>query len=159
MGTWVVGELMMMMNCFCSMVDRRKAFRLISSRYHCQRSPPSRISDTRKQVLSSGFVEWFCAVVITTTPRCHKILYRTLIWFIKPKLYSRSLDWKKIIKRAKQLLTKLLSLWCVHFVLTIQFAWTLASHMTVLHGNHAFSIFVPSIKKRYFSFLGNLFQS
>ena len=38
--------MMMMMNCFCGMVDRRKAFSLISSRDHCQRSSPSWISDT-----------------------------------------------------------------------------------------------------------------
>ena len=37
--------MMMMMNCFCGMADRRKAFSLISSREHCQRSSPSRISD------------------------------------------------------------------------------------------------------------------
>ena len=37
---------MMMMNCFCDMVDWRKAFSLISSQDHCQRSSPSRISDT-----------------------------------------------------------------------------------------------------------------
>ena len=63
------------MNCFCGMVDRRKAFSLISSLDHCQRSSPSRISDTPRagfepvQNLSSGFVEWSCAIVITTTPR------------------------------------------------------------------------------------------
>ena len=34
-----------MMNCFCGMVDRRKAYSLISSRDHCHRSSPSRISD------------------------------------------------------------------------------------------------------------------
>ena len=56
-------ELMMMMNCFCGIVDRRKAFGLISSRDHRQRSSPSRISDTPRagfepaQNLSSGFVE------------------------------------------------------------------------------------------------------
>ena len=67
----------MMMNCFCGMVDRRKAFSLISSRDHCQRSSPSRISDTPRagfepaQNLSSGLVESSCAVVITTTPRRH----------------------------------------------------------------------------------------
>ena len=38
--------MMMMMNCFCGMIDRRKAFRLVSSRDHCQRASPSRISDT-----------------------------------------------------------------------------------------------------------------
>ena len=38
--------IMMMMNCFCGVVDRRKAFSLISSRGHCQRSSPLWISDT-----------------------------------------------------------------------------------------------------------------
>ena len=63
-----------MTNCFCGMVDWRKAFSLISSRGHCQRSSPLRISDAPQagfepaQNLSSGFVEWSCAVVITTTP-------------------------------------------------------------------------------------------
>ena len=67
----------MMMNCFCGMVDRRKAFSLTSSWDHCQRSSPSQISGTPRagfepaQNLSSGLVEWSCAVVITTTPRCH----------------------------------------------------------------------------------------
>ena len=62
--------LMMMISCFCGMVDRRKAFCLISSRDHSQRSSPSWISDTLQagfesvQNLSSGFVEWNCAVVI-----------------------------------------------------------------------------------------------
>ena len=66
------GEL----NCLCGIVDRPKAFSLISSRDHCQRSSPSRISDTPRagfepaQNLSSGLVEWSCAVVITTAPRC-----------------------------------------------------------------------------------------
>ena len=56
--------MMMMMNCFCGMVDQRKAFSLISSQDHCQRSSPSRISDMPQagfesaQNQSSGFVEW-----------------------------------------------------------------------------------------------------
>ena len=41
---WFV--MMMMMICFCGMVDRRKACSLISSWGHCQRFSPSRISDT-----------------------------------------------------------------------------------------------------------------
>ena len=56
----VSAMMMMMMNCFCDMVDQRKAFSLISSRDHCQRSSPSRISDTGfglAQNLSSGLVE------------------------------------------------------------------------------------------------------
>ena len=65
--------MMMMMNCFCGMVDRRKGFSLISSRYHCQRSSTSQISNTPRagfepaQNLSWGLVEWSCAAVITTT--------------------------------------------------------------------------------------------
>ena len=72
--------MMMMMNCFCCMVDRRKAFSLISSREHCQRSSPSQISDTLRagfepaQNLNSSLVKWSCAVVITTTPRRHNIV-------------------------------------------------------------------------------------
>ena len=66
-----------MLNCFCGMVDRRwrKAFSLISSQDHCQRSSPSRISNPPRagfepaQNLSLGLVEWSCAVVITATPR------------------------------------------------------------------------------------------
>ena len=60
-----------------------KGVSLISNRDHCQRSSPSRISDTPRagfepaQNLSSGFVEWSCAVVITTTPRHHKYFHRS----------------------------------------------------------------------------------
>ena len=55
--------MMMMMNCFCGLVDRRKAFSLTSSWDDCQISSPSRISDTPRagfgpaQNLGSGFVE------------------------------------------------------------------------------------------------------
>ena len=55
--------MMMMMNCFCGMVVRRKAFNLISSWDHCQRSTPSQISDMPRagfepaQNLSSDLVE------------------------------------------------------------------------------------------------------
>ena len=70
--------MVMVMNCFCGMVDQQKEFSLISSRDHCQGSSPSQISDTPPagfepaQNLSSGLVEWSCAIVITTTPRCIK---------------------------------------------------------------------------------------
>ena len=55
--------MMMIINCFCGMVNGRKAFSLISSRDCCQRSSPSQMSDTPRagfepvQSLSSGFVE------------------------------------------------------------------------------------------------------
>ena len=48
---------------FCGMVDRQKAYSLIFSRDHCQRSSTSQISDTSQagfepaQNLSLGFVE------------------------------------------------------------------------------------------------------
>ena len=66
-------HVIIMMNCFCCMVDRRKAFSLISNRDHCQSSSPTGISDTPRagfepaQNLSSGFAEWSCAVLIITT--------------------------------------------------------------------------------------------
>ena len=46
MMTMVMMMMMTKMNCFCGMVDRRKALSLISSRDHYQKSSPSRISDT-----------------------------------------------------------------------------------------------------------------
>ena len=55
--------VIMMMKCFYGMIDRGRAFSLISSRDHYQRSSPSRISDTLRvgfkpaQNLSRGFVE------------------------------------------------------------------------------------------------------
>ena len=54
---------MMMINCFCGMVDQRQTFSLISSRDHYQRSSPSRIFKTPQtgfepvQNLSSCLVE------------------------------------------------------------------------------------------------------
>ena len=69
--------MMMMMNCFSGIADPRKAFNLISSRDHCQRPSTSQISDTPwaefkpARRLSSGLVEWSCAVVVTTTLQRH----------------------------------------------------------------------------------------
>ena len=57
------------------LIDERRS--LISSQDHCQRSSPSRISDTPwagfepAQNLSSGFDKWICTVVITTIPWRH----------------------------------------------------------------------------------------
>ena len=58
---WWMMMMMMITNCFCGMADRRKAFSLISSRDHCQRFSPLRISDATRagfepaQNLISGF--------------------------------------------------------------------------------------------------------
>ena len=71
--------LIKMTSCFCGMVDRRKVFGLIP--HHCQRSSPSRISNTPgagfepAQSLSSGFVERSCAVEITATPQPHSYIF------------------------------------------------------------------------------------
>ena len=60
------------------LTDERRS--LISSRDPCQRSSPSRISDTPRagfksaQNLGSRFDKWNCAVVITTTPWRQKYL-------------------------------------------------------------------------------------
>ena len=44
--SWNLMMMMMMMNCFIGMVDKRKAVSLKSSRDHCQRISLSQISDT-----------------------------------------------------------------------------------------------------------------
>ena len=62
-----------MMNRFHGTANQQKAFSLFSSQDHNQRSPKSRITNTLQagfeieQNLSSGFDEWSCAVVKTTT--------------------------------------------------------------------------------------------
>ena len=68
-------EFLWMMNCFYGMVDWRKVFSIISSRDYCQRSSPSRISNTPQagfepaQNLRSGVAGQSCTVVRTTTLR------------------------------------------------------------------------------------------
>ena len=55
--------MMMMINCYCGMIDRQKAFSLMSSRDLCQKSSQSRISYAPRagsepvQNLRSGFAE------------------------------------------------------------------------------------------------------
>ena len=68
--------MMMMMNCFCG----------IFSLDHCQKYSPSPISEMQPgfkpvQNLSSSFIEWNCAVVITTTsrsPNCHYTMFSVI---------------------------------------------------------------------------------
>ena len=50
--------IMMIINCFCGMVDRRKVFSLISSWDHCQRSSPLRIFDTPQAGFESAKPEF-----------------------------------------------------------------------------------------------------
>ena len=71
--------MMVMINCFCGVTDRWNGFSLIYCRDHCQGFSSSQISNTPRvgfesaQNLNLGFLEWSCAVVITTKPRCHII--------------------------------------------------------------------------------------
>ena len=63
-----------MMNSFCGMVDQRKAFSLISSRNHCQRSltiANLRHAACRIWTCVKPEYRFWCTVVITTTPRRH----------------------------------------------------------------------------------------
>ena len=119
-----------MMNCFCGMVDRRKAFSVISSRDHFQRFSPSRISDMPRaglepaQNLSSGFVEWSFTVVITTTPlhysiskrsRCKEYLFSVATYdvsrWVYPQLPTESLTTELELETKLATVTRLLSLY------------------------------------------------
>ena len=81
-----VKSKLMMMTCFCGVADRQKAFGLISSRDHCQRSWPSWIFDmlqARFEPMQKGsdFVEWSCTVN-SMKEKGFKWLYN----FISPQL-------------------------------------------------------------------------
>ena len=90
---------MMMMNCFCGMVDQRKALSLISSRDHCQRSSPWWISDMPRawfepvQNLSADCVEWSCTVVITNTLHL-PVFDQISLFFYRKNLKSPILGWQ-----------------------------------------------------------------
>ena len=129
--------MMMIMNCFCGMVDRRKAFSLISSRDHCQRSSPSRIFDTPQagfepvQNLSSALVEWSCTVVITTTPwlilfkqsHCMQLCCRLIIVYYDSLsfLHCKKFSHSHIIKFALMKNTDMLLLFLLVFSLLLFF--------------------------------------
>ena len=81
-----VKSKLMMMTCFCGVADWQKAFGLISSWDHCQRSWPSWIFDMLQARFepvqkSSGFVEWSCTVN-SMKEKGFKWLYN----FISPQL-------------------------------------------------------------------------
>ena len=67
--------MMIMMNCFSGMVDRRKLISIIFSRNLYQRFSPSKISDVpgagfkSLPKIKSNFVEWSWVVKLTLTPR------------------------------------------------------------------------------------------
>ena len=116
--------MMVMMNCFCGMVDLRKALSLIFSWGHCQRSLSSRISDTPQagfelvQNLTSSLVEWSCAVVITTTPWRHWVieicfieiseLLKSDLSKLQDKAAAKTASWTgKCKERKSHIITKL----------------------------------------------------
>ena len=70
--------MMMMMNCFCGMVDRRKAFSPISSRDHCHRSLPSRISDTPR----AGFEPASSFLIVVILSVCVRTLKQNNVWAV-----------------------------------------------------------------------------
>ena len=70
------------MICFCGIIDQQKVLNLISRWEHCQRSPPLLIFNPPQarfepaQSLISSFVEWSCAVMITTKLRETSIILK-----------------------------------------------------------------------------------
>ena len=89
---------LMMMNFYCGMLDQWKCVKPISRWINYGRLLPSQTSDTLRtgvepaQNLCSGFVKWSFAVMITTIPRCHKILAET-------RFYTALFQVMSIIKR------------------------------------------------------------
>ena len=66
------------LNRFYGMVNQRGALSIISRRDHCQRFSTLQIAGMPgagfepAENLSLGFVEWSCALMITTTPLCRR---------------------------------------------------------------------------------------
>ena len=92
---WLLGQfstfyffLQKDLNCFCGMVDRRKAFSLISSRDHCQRSSPSRISDTPREILTITNLRHFTHIKSTKSTK-HEQTPFAQIFFILIKSTKR----------------------------------------------------------------------
>ena len=89
-----------MINCFCDMVDQWKAFSLISIQDHCERSFPSRISNTPQagfepaQDLSSDLSEWGFALVITMAQLCIWNVETPLQWKPFKHYFETPLQWK-----------------------------------------------------------------
>ena len=136
--------IMMMMNCFCGMFDRRKAFSLISRQDHCQGSSPSRISTTVQAGfepavnLSSGFVEWSCAVVLTSTPRRYLHIKRAKIMWLFSWWYLGQCE---VSQRAQYYTTKVTSI-SEKVLHTFYFLLCPTSNWKVMNSNRFSNIFV-----------------
>ena len=69
------------MNCFYRMIDRGKAFNLISIRYHCQRSSPQQISGiTNFQVPSQITAQKMKFFIKDFFSKCDQICRNLRIW-------------------------------------------------------------------------------
>ena len=108
-----LSAMMMMMNCFCGMVDWRKALALfpagtiVRDLRHLE-SPTRREEDLNlRRNLSSDFVEWSCAAVLTTTPRRHNNGYYSIINYIKFEKEHDTLFEERLAFRLKSLRTSL----------------------------------------------------
>ena len=118
-----------MINCFYGISDQQKAFSLISSKNHCQRSSPLEISNKLEagfepvQNLGLGLVEWSCAVVITTTPQHHNtqlFKYLQRIPLVKEDCYLREAFNEKLAKRWLTEMRYLLDSYSIsYFILSI----------------------------------------
>ena len=76
--------IMMMMSCFCGMVDRRKAFSLISSRYHWQGVSPSQISNTPQRIWIRAELQFslFWMKLCSSDNHCVAIILLPIVGFI-----------------------------------------------------------------------------
>ena len=136
------------LNCFCGMVGWQNMISLISSWGHCQRSSPLQIFHAPQagfgpvQNLSSGLVEWSCAIVITTTPRHHFFFGKSGTMLIGMVFVN---TWKlphgRISLNSVLLLLLLLLLLLVNFVcafrlelMCISLIKSIRSSVTYLHG-------------------------
>ena len=114
-----------MMNCFCSIVDQWKMSSLISSRDYYQRSSLLQISDMLRagfepaQNLSSGFVEWSCSVVITTTRWCRWVLCSGS----KRKAILGKKIWNNTLKQIWRTYNNLKPLWIIRSKLETILGW------------------------------------
>ena len=78
--------------------------------------------------------------------------------YIKSTLYKRFLNWNKIFKKKKKVVTGKTSFFLIGtFILSILFVLTLASDRVALHRKDMFSILVLSTKEQYTSFLEKVF--
>ena len=110
--------MIIMMNCYCGMVDRRKVS-IISSRDHCQRSSPSQISDATSRIwtwFEPEFRLWWMKL-------CSSNNHHTRRWAIYGELYIlfSCRSWHRCfpVNFAKYLRTRILQNICGRMLLNV----------------------------------------